>query len=85
LRKKNTLPNISTQQEQGDENVQNNNLVRYIESTDGMSKMEAENSTKRSLLNIKTSSLSKRKMPSTDGLQDDGVVPLSQQGVGVIS
>jgi hypothetical protein len=85
LSKKNALPNISTQQEQGNENVQNNNLVRYTESIDGMSQMEAKNSTKRSLLNIKINSLSKRKMPSTDGVQHDGVVPLSQQGVGVIS
>jgi hypothetical protein len=68
LSKKNALPYISTQQEQGDENVQNNNLVRYTEGTDDMSQMEAENSTKRSLLNIKTSCLSKRKMPSTDGV-----------------
>jgi hypothetical protein len=30
LSKQNALPNISTQQEQGDENVQNNNLVRYL-------------------------------------------------------
>jgi hypothetical protein len=83
LSKKNGVPNISTQQ--GDENAQNNNLEKYTQSTDDMSQMEAENSTERSLLNIKTSSLSKRKMPSTASVHHDGVVPLSRQAVGVIS
>ena len=50
-----------------------------------MSQMEAENSTDRSLLKIKTISLSKRKMPSTANIQHDGVVPVSRQVVGVIS
>ena len=83
LSKKNALPTISTQQ--GDENIQNNDLERNTQSTDDMSQMEAENSTDRSLLKIKTISLSKRKMPSTANIQHDGVVPVSRQVVGVIS
>ncbi|CAM0880526.1 unnamed protein product [Alopecurus aequalis] len=83
LSRKDTLPTISTQQ--GDENVQNNNLESNTQSTDDMNQMEAENSTDRSLLKIKTISLSKRKMSSTANIQHDGVVPISRQAVGVIS
>lgn len=83
LSKKNTLPTTSMQQ--GDENIQNDNLERNTQSTDDMRRMEAENSTERSLSNVKTISLSKRKMPPTAGVQRDGVVPVSRLMVGEIS
>uniref|UniRef100_A0ACD5VPQ2 Uncharacterized protein n=1 Tax=Avena sativa TaxID=4498 RepID=A0ACD5VPQ2_AVESA len=83
LSKKNALPTISTQQD--DENIQNNNLERNTQSGDHMSQMEAENSTDRSLLKVKTINLSKRKMPSTANVQHDGVVAVSRQAVGMIS
>lgn len=82
LSKKNTLPTISTQP--GDENIQINNLERNTQSGDDMSQIQAENSTDRSLLKIKTIGLSKRKMPSTENFQHDGVVPVRRQAVGVI-
>ncbi|KAI5006124.1 hypothetical protein ZWY2020_033367 [Hordeum vulgare] len=83
LSKKNTLPTTSMQQ--GDENVQNDNLERNTQSTDDMRRMEVENSTERSLSNVKTISLSKRKMPPPASVQHDGVVPVSRQMVGEIS
>lgn len=83
LNKKNTLPTTSMQQ--GDENIQNDNLERNTQSTDDMRRMEVENSTERSLSNVKTISLSKRKMPPTASVQHDGVVPVSRQMVGEIS
>ncbi|KAF7057351.1 hypothetical protein CFC21_064650 [Triticum aestivum] len=83
LSKKNTLPTTSMQQ--GDENIQNDNLERNTQSTDDMRRMEAENSTERFLSNVKTISLSKRKMPLTASIQHDGVVPVSRQMLREIS
>uniref|UniRef100_A0A453EHZ7 Uncharacterized protein n=1 Tax=Aegilops tauschii subsp. strangulata TaxID=200361 RepID=A0A453EHZ7_AEGTS len=83
LSKKNTLPTTSMQQ--GDENIQNDNLERNTQSTDDMRRMEAENSTERFLSNVKTISLSKRKMPPTASIQHDGVVPVSRQMLREIS